>query len=526
MHKENLFTHFAALQDQISGIYELLESVIADPEHPRQDKLKTLQAKLKESLAALNKLHSVTSEDIDRLEGKLSDLESVIDLIHDGVGVADAEGRIVLLNASHKRITGHKKEDLLGKKLSTLKTKGVISESIALKVFESGKQVTIMQKFKSGKEALVTGKPFYDEDGKIIKVVASFRDLTELIRLRESVRRIQELNEQYRMEVMELRRKQIAYDKVLANSPAMKKVVDRVIRVAGNDCTILITGESGVGKEVVAKMVHNLSLRAEGPFIEVNCGAIPASLLESELFGYETGAFTGASSEGKRGLFELANGGTLLLDEIGELSTDLQVKLLRAIQEQEIYRLGGTKPIKLNFRLIASTNQNLKERINSGNFREDLYYRLNVIPIEIPPLKERKEDIIPLALHFMENIAAQNGKSYELTTEAAAFLEQYHWPGNVRELRNLFERLSVFAESNTIGSTEIMECLDLNTDQNITPLTISGVIPLREAKKMVEGEIIRRALKKYGSARKTADYLGVSHTSLNRKIKEHSLKEE
>ncbi|MBP1759970.1 MAG: sensor protein, partial [Firmicutes bacterium] len=336
------------------------------------------------------------------------------------------------------------------------------------------------------------------------------RDFTELNQLKlQSARFSQELKLLRAREQKDL----------IYQSPAMEQVVNEALRVSGVDSTVLITGESGVGKEVIARMIHRNSNRAEGPFIQINCGAIPDQLLESELFGYEKGAFTGANKDGKPGMMELANGGTLLLDEVGDLPLNLQVKFLRALQEQVIYRIGGRIPIKLNVRIIAATNKNLEKMILNNEFREDLFYRLNVVPIYIPPLRERHSDILPLVMHFMDRVNYKYKLQKHISSEVCKIFEAYSWPGNIRELANIVERLVIMSETTTILPGQLPSSFLVEPASNTLQVSIQQIIPLKEARELVESKLILRALKEYGSLRKAGEALGVDHSTLLRKIK-------
>lgn len=306
-------------------------------------------------------------------------------------------------------------------------------------------------------------------------------------------------------------------------SSAMKKVLDNAFKVASYDCTVLITGESGVGKEVIAKLIHQSSDRSSQPSIKLNCGSISKDLLESELFGYERGAFTGADRAGKKGFFEVAQGGTLFLDEIGEISLDLQVKLLRAIQEKEIYRVGGTTPIKIDVRIVAATNKDLQKLMSAGKFREDLYYRLNVFPIHIPPLRQRKEDILPLILHFTEkyNTKFRLKKSFHST--ALEYMINYPWPGNLRELENAIQRLLIGTDEATISLLSTLRALQGETAFSPVnePMLLEGALEDILAEK--EREILTLAKKKYKTTRKMAEALKLSQSTLVRKLHKYNL---
>jgi two-component system response regulator AtoC len=307
---------------------------------------------------------------------------------------------------------------------------------------------------------------------------------------------------------------------IVGTSPVMQEVYKKVGRVAQTNATVLITGESGSGKELVAKIIHNNSLRRDGPFVKVNCGALPEGLLESELFGYEKGAFTGAVAR-KPGRFELADQGTIFFDEIGELSLALQVKLLGVLQEREFERVGGTETIKVDVRIIAATNRDLEAMVRNGLFREDLYYRLKVVPIHVPPLRERTEDIPLLIEYFLARFAAEAHREPPIiTAEAVQLLRRYQWPGNVRELANVLER-AVIMSSGVIGSQDLP---GLATDSLPPRVVIPETGTLRDIMHQVEKQVIARTLKACGGNRgKTAQVLDISRRALQYKIDEHGL---
>jgi transcriptional regulator with PAS, ATPase and Fis domain len=298
----------------------------------------------------------------------------------------------------------------------------------------------------------------------------------------------------------------------------MKTLMELVATVAPTDVTVLITGESGTGKEIIADEIYHRSKRRNKPFIKVNCAAIPGELLESELFGYEGGSFTDARKNGKIGLFELANEGTILLDEIGEMPINLQTKLLRVLQTKEITRIGGSKPIKLNIRVITSTNKNLHEEIKRGRFREDLFYRLNVVPLELKPLRERKEAISKLSEEFLNKFNKRYGKETIFQKEAIKLLEMYKWPGNIRELENLIERMVVINKDGIIKYSNIASILGTEIFDS-SEYTGENELMLKEAVKNLEKGIITMALKRYGSVNKAAPRLGLSQPALSKKCK-------
>ncbi|NPV93232.1 MAG: sigma 54-interacting transcriptional regulator [Firmicutes bacterium] len=294
-------------------------------------------------------------------------------------------------------------------------------------------------------------------------------------------------------------------------------LLNLINKVAVVDSSVLITGETGVGKEVIANLIYKLSSRKTGRFIKINCTTLPEHLLESELFGYEKGAFTGASRDGKQGLIEAANNGTLLLDEIADMPLSIQVKLLRFLQEHEIYKLGGTKPISLDVRILAATNKDLLEMVKLGKFREDLYYRLNVVPISVPPLRDRPLDIAPLIDYFLAKCNGKYRLNKMISSSARRLLLSYQWPGNVRELQNLIERLVVITDGDLIDVVNLPDNYLIQV--NGTPSLDLEITKLSDARNSFEKKYILQVLNKYKSIRKTAKVLGVDHTTILRKLK-------
>jgi DNA-binding NtrC family response regulator len=311
------------------------------------------------------------------------------------------------------------------------------------------------------------------------------------------------------------------FEQMVGGSEPMQRVYDLVEMVAENDVTVLLTGESGTGKELVARAIHHKSRRASGPFVTLNCGALPENLFESELFGYEKGAFTGATTN-KMGRFELADGGTLLLDEVGELSLKSQVDFLRVLETKEFRRLGGTKIVKVDTRIVAATNRNLEEAVKDGDFREDLYYRLNVVPIHLPPLRDRGDDISLLADRFMEEFSAQHHRlPKEISRQALRLMRLYAWPGNIRQLRNLIERLMVTVKDPVIEPEHLPEEIQAGTEHARTM-----VVSVGSTLKAIEREAIRRTLAEVTNHReKAAKLLGISLRALQYKIKEYGIRE-
>ncbi len=450
------------------------------------------------------------------------ELEGILSASYDGVIVTDAE-RFLRANESWRRITGLSPKDLEGKRWAELPDDGHVClravKEVLSAALEQGQPATRMRQVRSGNEIYFTANPILDQAGHVLRVVCNVRDVTELNRLRAELERVRSLSERYQSELAELRARQLQPTDFVAESRAMRRVLDLVYRAAKVDATVLIAGESGVGKELVAKFVHRMSPREAGPCIFINCGAIPETLVESELFGYEKGAFTGANREGKPGLFELANHGTLVLDEVSELPLPMQVKLLRAIQEGEIFRIGGVRPVRIDLRLVACTNQRLEERVREGKFREDLYWRLNVIPLEVPPLRDRREDILPLLNFFLGRFGEKYGAVKRLEMDAYQLLESYDWPGNVRELEHVVERLVVLTPGEVIRREHLPENLAIQERKADDLVTVRGVMPLAEARELLEQKLLEQAMEAFGSARRAAQALGVDHSTVVRRLK-------
>ena len=373
-------------------------------------------------------------------------------------------------------------------------------------------------------ELMVTANPIYDNDGrKITMLVYNIRDITELTALKNELKNSKELSQRYREELNRLKNKYEKDVNIIFRSKKMDHIIDLCLRVAEVDSTVLILGETGVGKQLIAEMIHKKSHRKRGPFIEVNCGAIPENLLESELFGYEPGTFTGGLKSGKIGIFEQANKGTIFLDEIGDLPYALQVKLLKVLQNSEVVRLGSAKPRKVDVRVISATNKDIKEMVNKGQFREDLYYRLNIVPIIIPPLRERKEDIIPIIYHYKLLLESKYNRKIDFHPEVLELFLKHDWPGNVRELQNVVERIFVTAKKSVIEPEQVIPLFaNSHKSESIIKNIITesdSIIPLKEAKELLETKLIKMALKKYGSTYRAAKVLGVNQSTIARKAK-------
>lgn len=457
------------------------------------------------------------------------ELEDIIESFHDGLFITDGAGNVVMVNNAWERICGIGREFVLGKNAQDLVDRKFYTESSVMAAIAAKRKVTIMLEMtrgeKIGQKVMATAIPIWDESGAIRRVVANIRDITEILYLRELLGKTQELNAMYAAELEQMRRRQtLENHDIIARSPATRRILEMAAQVAKVDSTVLLTGESGCGKEVVAKVIHRLSHRATGPLIKVNCGAIPETLLESELFGYDGGAFTGARKQGKPGMFELAKHGTLFLDEIGDISFQLQAKLLRALQDRQIMRVGGIKPLEIDARIITATNRNLQAMVREGQFRDDLYYRLNVVSIEIPPLRERKEDIPLLVLQFIEKINKKYSFDKRISPEVIDGFLMYPWPGNIRELENVTERMLVMTGENEIRINHV----PVNVRNYIVPIEeerphLSSQVPLKTALERTERQLLEQMLKQYGTTRKVAQALKVNQSTVVRKIKKYKL---
>jgi len=444
----------------------------------------------------------------------------ILESSYDGLWITDGKGKVLYTNLANERLTGIKREDVVGKMTHDLINQKLFSVSATLAVMNEHKRVTIMgYNFKTNKQVLITGNPIFNSDGEIAYIVNNVRDITEFDNLRKELNDKDKIIDQQKIEIEKLRNSKKPMNRgYIFRSGIMSEIFELTQRVGRFDLNVLIMGESGSGKEVVADSIVDASDRRDKPFIKVNCGAIPESLLESELFGYEKGAFTGANQKGKIGMFELANGGTILLDEVADIPLNLQVKLLRAIQGKEIMRLGGSKTIKLDVRIIAATNKNLEEMSREGLFREDLFYRLNVVGITVPPLRERREDIPVLIHHFLKKFTEKHNVEKSIEIDVTEFLCNYSWPGNVRELENLIENLVVLTREPVIRKMHLPERMLRSTNEDFPIIDLHGIMPLKEAVGILEDKLIEMAMSEYGTTRKAAQVLGVDQSTIVRKL--------
>ena len=448
------------------------------------------------------------------------DFREIANNLSDGIYISTGEGNTIFVNDAYVNSTGVLRDKVIGRNVEDILKEGKIYKgAVTMEVIKNRKKVNSIGKIiNNNKKVLVTGNPIFDESGNIKLVVINNRDITDLIELENRIVKLKDDERKSIEEIKFLRHKQVSSKNSVFMDKKMQSLMRLVRTVASTDATILITGESGTGKEIIADEIYHYSNRKDKPFIKVNCSAIPPELAESELFGYEGGAFTDASKVGKIGLFELAKDGTILLDEIGDMPLNLQSKLLRVLQQKEFMRVGGKKAIKIDFRIITSTNKDLKGEVKEKRFREDLFYRLNVVPIKIPPLRERKVDIGILIDEFLNNNNKKYGKEVQLTAESIKLLQNYEWPGNVRELENFIERIVVISQKNIIEEKDIASLLGIGIHE-LSSGTLGDNLNINEAVEELERNIITKALKRYGSTRKAAEHLGIDQSTIVKKCK-------
>ncbi|WP_449240340.1 sigma-54 interaction domain-containing protein [Desulfoscipio gibsoniae] len=446
----------------------------------------------------------------------------IINHSYDAIFVTDGLGNILLANAATEKLLGVNHKGLIGTNVKSLLEKKIYDWSPTLKAIETQSVVTGLLKNPQGTRQIATSTPLLGENGNVAMVITNARDKVIVDKYIEDVKTERAIANRYKAAIEYLSDKELELNSIVAESRQMREIVITGNIIAKTDSTVMLIGESGTGKEVMAKYIHRHSLRCQEPFIPVNCAAIPHELLESEFFGYVRGAFTGASTQGKPGLFEIADKGTLFLDEIGELPLAMQSKLLRVIETGEIQRLGSTAIHRANVRLIAATNRNLRTMISQKLFRNDLYYRLNVIPIHLPALRERPDDILALAQRFLDELNSKYAFKKTLTTQATLKLLEYSWPGNARELRNVIERLVItspgedlYLEENCLISSKA--CPDINKYPEKS-MPYKGT--LKSVLKAVEERYIRQVLAECnGRVGEAAKRLGIHRTMLYRKTR-------
>ncbi|EML6324212.1 PAS domain-containing protein [Bacillus cereus ATCC 10876] len=447
-------------------------------------------------------------------ERVLMDLKDVFEYAFDEIFVTDEQGIVVRVNSTCERHYQLAAEELVGKHVKELQKDGIFYPSATLEVIEKKRPIELVQTTKSGEYLHVRTRPVFDDEGNLRRVISYSRDLTELYQLRQKVEEMDNQLKTYKKELRET----YEHEGLIFKSLAMQKIVDTIKKVSVVDSTVLVLGETGVGKSRLVRHLHEVSHRKNESFYEINCAALPTNLIESELFGYSGGSFTGANREGKKGLLESAHNGTLFLDEIGEMPLEIQAKLLQVLQEKTFRPIGGRELKKVDVRIVAATNRDLSMMVKQGTFRKDLYYRLNVIPIAIPPLRERTEDILPLIYHYLQHFNKKYGRDVKLAPSTLQMFVGYPWEGNNREIENVIERIVI-----TVDDVVTVEDLPLSMQEAAVEQSGQSLYKMLEE---VERNIILKAYKTYGSSYKVAEFLQISQSAATRKIKKFIEEEE
>ncbi len=479
-------------------------------------------------LVVLSSVSEKSTEEFSKLLWK--EFDCLVDSIHDGIWLIDNQGITLRVNKSMERIAGVRAEDVVGKHVAAAVEMGYTETCITLKALEKKKPITMLDYYTNGVSCLNTSTPIFDENGEVWRVIACIRDITELEffkkRLLDAEKKVSSYSIQYGKE----QASQVHSD-FIGFSESFLALQATLAKVSDNVAPLLFLGETGTGKSTAAKMVHECGIRKDKPFVNINCGAIPTELLESELFGYEKGAFTGASDAGKKGVFELADGGTLFLDEIAELPLAMQVKLLHVLDGSGFRRVGGITVLQPQVRIIVATNKNLEEQVANNLFREDLYYRLRVIVVEIPSLRERSDDIPYLAQSFLDKGNAQYGTNKKFSKGLLAYLKELPWHGNIRELRATVEFLSAMSEYEYIDVSELPAYMQVHIMGTREELQKKGIMhvsghlthTLKDAVEELERKMISKAMMDVNSTYKVAKILKISQSSVVRKMKKYGI---
>lgn len=466
------------------------------------------------------------------------EMEAIIKNSPDGIVVYDADGRVKTMNEVAALYDGVKIKDVIGLHYTEMIEKGILDKSVVPKVLKAKKNVSaLVEVLRTNKTLLVNGAPVFDDHGEISMIVLNFHDLTQLNNLHRELEQSRMVAEKYEEELAELSLKELEEHDVIAENKAMRQVYQMAVKLAQMEASnILILGESGTGKGLLTQFMHKSSKRSKKPLIQINCAAVPESLLEAELFGYEKGAFTGANDRGKAGLFELAHGGTLFLDEVGDMPLQIQAKLLKYLDDHRVTRLGSVKPKVIDCIVIAATNCNLEELVSEKKFREDLYYRLNAFPIEMPPLRERSEDVFELTQFYLKKYNKQFKTKKKIGSKGIEALQKYHFRGNVRELKNIVKKAVVLSEQQKID-TLIIQSLRMSgvkppeTVSTQTPEKIVNKPTARKYEKkslsdevlLLEEQLFKDAMEHCRNLKEISKELGISEPTAWRKMKKHGL---
>lgn len=475
-----------------------------------------------------------------QFEETCNEYELIFKNYYDSIYDINYDGKVIFASPATFRIIGKTPEEVIGKNIKEIEKEKMYFPSVTSAVRKCNETVTIVQNIEKDRKAVVTGVPVFDNDGCLKRIIAATRDVDSLVEsleqsslaqdmeeLKQRLHTKEQLAERYFSELRKLRDERTEVKKIHTQNSEMRAILEMSRKIAPTDSNILILGESGTGKDLIANMIHNMSSRAKGPYVKINCGAIPENILESELFGYEPGAFTGAQKKGKAGLLEIANGGTVFLNEIGEMPVNLQVKLLQAIQDKKFMRVGGYIEKEVDIRILSATNKDLVKAIKAGEFREDLYYRLNVVPIKLPSLKERKEDIPGLSLDFLKAFNEKYSRNKQLSSSSMSILLNYDWPGNVRELENLIERLVVVSEDDTIDPSDFPQSMQkYKKKKDFSEIAYEEGKTLKDMVAAAEKTILKQAYAKHKNTLKLAELLEVNQSTIARKLKRYNIYKE
>lgn len=486
----------------------------------------------------LDSLHSKNSEELAEGYLKIKNfciyLDQIIENFPEGIVITDGQANTIKVNKAFEKIVGVSRENLIGKNLNAYS--GVYVEKAKLPPIIKEKRSGVVKNLYTltGTTCMITCTPVLDKNNEVIMIINTVRDMREIEHLKATISRKEELVSKYKSELETLKNRLFSKSEIIIQDEKMLNSLKNIEKIAQVDSTVLLLGETGVGKEEIAKYIHENSQRNNGKFIEINCAAIPENLFESELFGYEKGAFTGATAQGKTGLLEAADKGTIFLDEIGEMPLDMQAKLLKVLQEGEFKKVGGIKSIKVDIRIIAATNRNLKKMVQEKKFREDLYYRLNVIPLRILPLRERKGDIVPLANHFLEKLNKKYNFNKYFSANLINNMLEYNWPGNIRELKNMVERAVIMSSVDEI-TLEEMDLLKIQIktteasaakiegktvpDKIMEKMSFTDKMDLNATIERIEYDFISKAYEKHRNIREAAAYLSMKKSTFADKFK-------
>ncbi|MDB2865336.1 AAA family ATPase [Clostridioides difficile] len=466
--------------------------------------------------------------------------QKILEASHDEICVSDDKGIIIYCNKAFEENYGLKKEDILGKNVSFLEDSGYSTKSPIPIVLKTKTKFSLEQDTQTGKKLIITATPIFDENGNLEFTVENCRDITELNNIKNKLEDTKKQVKKYKSEVETLYRTALRIeDTVIMDGIVMRPIINTVNHVSKTDVSVLLLGESGTGKSSLARYIHHNSNRSNGPFITINCATISPQLLESELFGYTSGAFTGASTKGKVGLVELANGGTLFLDEIGDIPQNLQAKFLQLIQDRTFTPVGSLKNKKVDIRIISATNVDLVSKVKEKKFREDLYYRLNVIEIKLPPLRERRDNLVEIIKYYFNRYSSDFNLNKTISKEAMDAIANYRFPGNIRELQNIIQKILLTCTDNHITIDDLPNILTKNihitNNGNKTHISQINKVIISDSKstnyknknfdtliKEYEKNIILDAYEKFGTSYKVAKHLEISQSKANRLIRKYT----